>query len=151
MPWKAALCWLVALLTLPAVGAQPGDWPAWRGADGSGSVATGDYPTRWTAEDAAWKVDLPGKGASTPIVWRDRIYLTTPADGEDAVLALDRSGKQAWLTKLGPESAPRHATLASSCNASPITDGTAVFVRFRSGRLAALEPDGRVRWKVDLT
>jgi outer membrane protein assembly factor BamB len=145
----AILC-LAALLAVPAAGLQPGDWPAWRGPDASGSIAAGDYPTRWSADEAAWKVELPGKGVSTPIVWRDRIFLTTPADGQDAVLALDRNGKQAWLAQLGPESPPKHRSLASSCNASPVTDGTGLFARFRSGRLAALELDGRVRWQVNL-
>src|SRR5687767_7542564 len=102
---------MAAMLAVPAAGVQPGDWPAWRGPAASGSTTGGEYPTRWSPEDAAWKVALPGKGVSTPIVWRDRIYLTTPADGQDAVLALDRSGKQAWLTKLGPESPPRHRSL----------------------------------------
>lgn len=147
---KYALFCLAALLAIPAAGVQPGDWPAWRGPAASGSTAAGEYPTRWTAEDAAWKVALPGKGVSTPIVSGDRIYLTTPADGQDAILALDRNGKQAWLAKLGPESRPRHQSLASSCNASPVTDGKGVFARFRSGRLAALELDGRTRWQVSL-
>src|SRR5439155_18908117 len=138
MPLKPLILCLAVLLTAPA-GLQPGDWPAWRGPTASGSTAAGEYPTRWSPEDAAWKVDLPGKGVSTPVVWRDRIYLTTPAEGQDAVLALDRNGKQAWLARLGPESPPRHQSLASSCNASPVTDGTGLFVRFRSGRLAALE------------
>lgn len=142
------LC-LAALLALPA-GASAADWPSWRGAASVGSVATGSYPTRWTAKDAAWKVALPGKGTSTPIVWRDRIYLTTPADGQDAVLALDRSGKQLWLRKLGPESPPRHQSLASSCNASPVTDGKSIFARFRSGRLAALDLSGNVRWQINM-
>src|SRR5262245_2821559 len=150
MHLKAALLCLVSLLAAQAAGPQPADWPAWRGPAASGSTPTGEYPTRWTAEEAAWKVDLPGKGVSTPVVWRDRIYLTTPADGQDAVLALGRDGKQVWLTRLGPESAPRHQSLASSCNASPVTDGTGVFCRFRSGRLAALELDGRARWQVNL-
>lgn len=147
---KPYLLVLPLLLVLPAAGGQPMDWPAWRGPTASGSIDAGEYPTRWSAADAAWKFPLPGKGVSTPIVWRDRIYLTTPSEGEDAVLALDRSGKQAWLTRLGPESAPRHRTLASSCNASPVTDGSAIFVRFRSGRVAALELDGRVRWQINL-
>ena len=94
---------------------------------------------------------LPGKGGSTPIVWQNRIYLTTPADGQDAVLALDFSSKQAWLTKLGPESSPKNKTLGSSCNSSPITDGKGLFVYFRSGHFAALEFDGSVRWKINLT
>lgn len=135
----------------PASAPRVGDWPSWRGPAFNGSTAEGQYPTRWSVDDAAWKVDLPGKGVSTPVAWGDRIYLTTPADGQDALLALDRNGKQAWLTKLGNESLPRHQSLASSCNASPVTDGTGVFARFRSGRLVALEPDGKLRWQVDLT
>ena len=73
-----------------------------------------------------------------------------PSDGEDAVLALDASGRQLWLTRLGPESPAKHRTLGSSCNASPVTDGKAVFVYFRSGHLAAVELDGAVRWKLNL-
>ena len=53
------------------------DWHAWRGPNQSGSVDTGNYPTKWTAEDAEWKVKLPGKGGSTPIVVDDKIVLTT--------------------------------------------------------------------------
>jgi outer membrane protein assembly factor BamB len=147
---KTTLLFLAVLLAAPAAGPPPGDWPAWRGPTGSGSTTAGEYPTRWSPDDAAWKVALPGKGVSTPVVWKDRIYLTTPDDGQDAVLALDRDGKQAWLVRLGAESAPRHRSLASSCNASPVTDGKGVFTRFRSGRLAALELDGRVRWQVNL-
>jgi outer membrane protein assembly factor BamB len=147
---KPVLLCLTALMAIPTPDPQPGDWPAWRGAAATGSASTGAYPIKWSVEDVAWKVALSGKGTSTPIVWRDRIYLTTPADGQDAVLALDRNGKEAWLTKLGQESPPRHRTLASSCNASPVTDGKAVFVRFRSGRLAALELDGKVRWQINL-
>jgi len=147
---KYVILSLVALLAVPAAGLQSSDWPAWRGPSSSGSTTTGEYPTRWTPADASWKAALPGKGVSTPIVAGDRIYLTTPADGQDAVLALDRSGKQAWLSKLGPESPPRHRTLASSCNASPVTDGKGVYARFRSGRVVALELDGKVRWQVEL-
>jgi outer membrane protein assembly factor BamB len=141
----------VALLLLaPLPPLRAADWPAWRGPSATGSIPSGSIPTRWTADSAAWKIALPGKGVSTPVVWRDRIYLTTPAGGQDGVLALDAAGKQLWLTKLGAESRPRHKTLASSCNASPVTDGTGLFVRFRSGRLAALELDGRIRWQINL-
>jgi outer membrane protein assembly factor BamB len=85
------------------------------------------------------------------VVWKDQIILTTPADGQDAVLAVDFSGKQRWLTAIGPQSTPKHKKLASSCNASPVTDGSAIFVYFRSGHFAALELDGTVRWKQNLS
>jgi outer membrane protein assembly factor BamB len=147
---KLSIVCLTALFAAPVAVARAADWPAWRGPSANGSILKGQFPTKWTPEEAAWKVELPGTGVSTPIVWQDRIYLTTPAEGQDALLALDRSGKQLWLAKLGPESPARHRTLASSCNASPVTDGKALFARFRSGRLAAVEMDGKVRWQINL-
>lgn len=148
---KLQLLILTALLLAPLGNLNAEDWPAWRGPDFTGAAETGAPPTRWTPQQAAWSVELPGKGTSTPIVWKDRIYLTTPAEGQDAVMALDAAtGKQVWMKTLGAESKPRHRTLASSCNASPATDGKGLFVRFRSGLLAALELSGDVRWKVNI-
>src|SRR6185436_13842369 len=142
------------LLAAFAMGVPTGlaraDWPGWRGSASNGSTLTGNYPTRWGEDGITWKMALPGKGGSTPIVWQNRIYLTTPSEGQDAVLAMDFSSKQAWLTKLGPESPPKHRTLGSSCNSSPVTDGNGVFVYFRSGNFAALEFDGTIRWKLNL-
>jgi len=127
-----------------------GEWPDWRGPDGTGSIGTGKYPVKWDATSVLWKVALPGKGGSTPIVHRERIYVTGPAEGQDAVMAFDFAGRQAWQTKLGAESKPKHQTLGSSANASPVTDGQGLFVYFRSGIFAALEFDGTVRWKINL-
>ena len=141
---------ILAIGVLLAAVPSLGDWPAWRGPESVGSVAKGSFPTKWTAETAVWKLELPGKGTSTPIVWKDRIFVTAPTDGQDSVLAIDTSGKVIWTAKLGPESPPRHRSLASSCNASPVTDGKAVFARFRSGRLAAVEMDGKPRWQINL-
>lgn len=150
---RIMLLMLIALLLAPAT-LKAEDWPAWRGPEATGSTPTGKTPTKWSAETADWKIELPGKGTSTPIVCQGRIYLTTPVttptESQDAVMALDASGKQVWMKTLGPASKPKHKTLASSCNASPVTDGKAIFVRFRSGRLAALELDGSVRWQINL-
>lgn len=154
-PWLPVL--LCSALTLTTAGAAlagdagPAHWPNWRGPSATGSTSVGDYPVRWTLDSVTWKLSLPGKGSSSPVVWQDRIFLTTPADGEDAVMALDLTGKVLWQTKLGPESRPKHRTLGSSCNGSPVTDGRGVFVYFRSGHFAALEPDGKVRWQHNLT
>jgi len=142
---------LATLCTALGASVSPGDWPTWRGPEFKGSVSTGQYPVRWTPEQAQWKVALPGKGSSSPIIWKERIYLTTPAEGQDAVMALDLSGKLLWQTKLGPESPPKHKQLGSSSNASPVTDGTGIYVYFRSGHFAALEFDGSVRWKINIT
>lgn len=141
---------VLAIVPLSAHAATPEAWPNWRGPNGSGSSGTGNYPTKWDASRVAWKVALPGKGTSTPIVHDGRVYVTTPDNGEDAVMAFDLTGKELWRTKLGRAEAPKHRTLASSGNASPVTDGKGLFVYFKSGHFAALELDGKVRWKTNI-
>ncbi|MHA2275644.1 MAG: hypothetical protein ACXAC2_07750 [Candidatus Kariarchaeaceae archaeon] len=69
-------------------------WPQWRGPNGNGVAAEENYPVTFSGtDDLLWKVQLPGKGSSTPIVWKDRILLTSAigkgADGEDGVLCFD--------------------------------------------------------------
>lgn len=138
---------LALVLFLPTLASRAADWSSWRGPGSAGAILTGNPPTSFTT---AWCLALPGKGTSTPIVVQDKIYLTTPDGGEDAVMALDLNGKQLWERKLGAASKPKHKTLASSCNASPVSDGKGIFVRFRSGTFAALELDGGVRWKINV-
>jgi outer membrane protein assembly factor BamB len=125
------------------------NWPRWRGPHDNGSVEGGNYPTKWTSENALWKAPLPGKGCSTPLVWNERIYLTAPLDGIDAVVAFDWAGKQLWQTRFGRQRAGKHNN-GSGSNASPATDGQGAFVYFKSGTLAALEFDGKVRWQTNL-
>ena len=140
----------VGILLLALANLQAEDWPSWRGPSHNGSRSGKNYPTRWTAESVAWKVDLPGKGASCPIVWKDRIFLTSPDNGVDSVLAFDLDGNRIWNAKLGEETPPKHRKLGTSSNASPVTDGTGVFVYFKSGNFAALEMNGKVRWQRNL-
>jgi outer membrane protein assembly factor BamB len=151
-PRPAARVWaslVVAGLACSAWAA--GDWPAWRGPSGNGSASSGQFPTKWTVESVAWKAELPGKGSSTPVVADGKIFLTCPAEGQDAVLAYDLAGKLLWQAMLGAENPPKHRTLGSSCNASPVTDGKTVFAYFKSGHFAALDFAGKVLWKHNLT
>ena len=53
------------------------NWPAWRGAEGSGVCEERRIPLKWSAtENVRWKVALPDRGNSTPIVWEDRVFIT---------------------------------------------------------------------------
>jgi len=126
------------------------DWPNWRGPSHTGSLSGGDYPTEWSVDSVAWKFPLPGKGAASPAVWKDRIFVTSPENGIDTVFALDRNGKQVWKTAFGKETPGKHKKLGTSSNASPVTDGKAIYVYFKSGTIAALEMDGSVRWQRNL-
>jgi outer membrane protein assembly factor BamB len=134
-------------------------------------------PVSWSETDnVRWKTPIPGKGLSSPVVWGDRIFLTTAVphgearkfEGEHAhgahdnmaptreqklaVLAVDRrDGKILWqrtVRTVRPHEST-HVT-GSWASASPVTDGERVFAFFGSGGLYALDFDGNVAWKADL-
>jgi outer membrane protein assembly factor BamB len=128
---------------------QAEEWPRWRGPRDNGSIEDGSYPVQWDARNTLWKTPLPGKGCSTPIVWNKRIYLTAPLNGKDALLAFDMAGKLLWQTPFGPENPGKHRN-GSGSNASPTTDGKGLFVYYKSGTMAAVEFDGKVRWQTNL-
>lgn len=134
------------------VATHPGslaNWPSWRGPNDSGSTTSGTYPVTLDENNILWKTKLPGKGCSTPIIWDQHIYLTAPVGGNDALLALDWSGKTLWQTTFGPENKGKHRN-GSGSNPSAVTDGKGLFVYFKSGNFAAVEFDGRIRWKSNL-
>lgn len=138
------------LLTASSVsGADIDSWPRWRGPSDQGSNERGVYPVKWDAEHVLWKAALPGKGCSTPILWKQRLFLTAPREGQDTVLGFGWSGKSLWQTSVGPERAGRHRN-GSGSNPSPATDGQNLFVYFKSGQLAALDLEGRLLWKTNL-
>ena len=126
-----------------------GNWPRWRGPQDSGSITLGNYPVKWEVDSVLWKSKLPGKGCSTPIVWNQRIYVTAPINGIDSLIAYDWSGKRLWHAEFGKEDAGKHRN-GSGCNPSPTTDGKSVFVNFKSGTLAAVNPDGTILWQTNL-
>ena len=119
-----------------------------------GLLNKGNYPVIFSATDnLLWKAELPGKGGSTPIVFKDRIILTSGVgegtEGEDGVLCFDRTGKLLWQVKLGRQIPGRNARGSGSCP-SAITDGERIFVFFKSSTVAALDFSGKVLWKTNL-
>ena len=144
---------VACLLLCLAVGtvASAGNWPNWRGPGFDGIVREGkDYPTHWSnSENVLWKIDLPGKGASTPVVWDNRIILTCAIDGKNGVLCLDLEGRPVWQQTIGSEKAGKHMK-ATGCNPSATTDGKHVYVYFKSGDLACLDFAGKVVWQHNL-
>jgi outer membrane protein assembly factor BamB len=144
-----------------------GDWPYWRGPDADG-MARGDAPLRWSdTEHIAWKVAIPGRGHSSPVVWGDRIFLTSAVPSGTAgrgsggaliehrflVLCYDRqTGKQLWerVARVATPHEPHHSQYGSFASNSPVTDGRHVFAFFGSRGLYAYTLAGELAWRKDL-
>jgi outer membrane protein assembly factor BamB len=153
-------------------------WPGFRGANRDGVSDGVEPPVDFdleSGEGVAWRVDLPGLGNSSPVVWGDRIYITTAvAEGGSTplrtgltgagdeieentehrwlVLAYDKSnGKQLWETEVG-RGVPltkRHFK-STQANSTPATDGEHVVVVFPTAGLACLGTDGKLHWSHEL-
>src|SRR4026207_2244586 len=76
---------IAATLLLPpssSILAAEDNWPQWRGPSGRGVSGAPDYPAQWGPQtNVAWKTPVPGRGHSSPVVWGDRIFLTTSIEG----------------------------------------------------------------------
>lgn len=126
-------------------------WPNWRGPHSNG-VADGEkFPTKWSAkENVKWKIKLPGKGASTPVVVGDRLFLTCGAEGKNLVTCLSlQSGETLWKTEVGAETIGKHVK-ATGANPSIATDGEHLYAYFKSTDLACLDLNGKVVWQTNL-
>ena len=145
---------VVLALVAPLVwmqGVRGDNWPNWRGPACDGTATGSGYVAEWGPDQhVLWKVPLPGLGASTPVVWGDHVVVTCTIDGKDAVICLDRAGKERWRTILGDARAGKHKK-ATGANPSPVTDGERVWVYFKSGELACLDlATGTERWRTNL-
>src|SRR5688500_8594019 len=106
---------ITILLLLPCRGAAQ-EWPRFRGPTGSG-VSAMVLPTRWTAKDYLWEVKLPGPGHSSPVLWGDRLFVTSEAEGKLRALCLDAaSGRTHWDVAFdaGPKRGHKDNNLASA-------------------------------------
>ena len=130
-------------------------WPRWRGPSGQGLVTGTGYVDTWSAtQNVLWKAPVSGDGNSSPIVWGDRIFVTTAYDGGRrlSLLAFRRSdGSQLWETF-----APQGRTGSNAhyknghASATPATDGERVYVSFGTRGLMAVDFSGKVVWQRDL-
>lgn len=152
----AKLCsslFVLALLASPGIAAAE-NWPQWRGPENNGIAAEGTYPQNVSpAEDSgenlAWKIDLPGRGCSTPIVWGEQIFVTCGIDGQDGVVCYNFEGNELWRQQFGPERPGKHRN-GSGSNPSPVTDGKHLVVYYKSGTVACLDLNGNIVWQENL-
>ena len=151
------------------------NWPGWRGPSGDGISAGKGIPTKWSSkENIAWRIAVRGEGHSSPIVWGDKVFLTSSLTEKNKriLLCIDRlSGQTVWqrdVVQSPPETVHR---LNSRASGTPATDGKQVYVTFMraegdeviapnvgSERLitpgkiivAAYDLDGNEKWKTNV-
>jgi len=137
---------------VPVDGEAASYWTRWRGPSGQGVVTGRGYPDRWSdTENVQWKTVVPGDGNSSPIVWRDRIFLTTAYDGGQSlsVLAFSRvDGRQVWETFV-PGRPGRVHQKNGFASATVATDGQRVYASFGT-TILGLSLDGEILWQRDL-
>jgi len=129
------LGWTIAGVIFAAT-AHAENWPGWRGPRGDGTSLETSLPTQWnatTGEGIAWKVPVPGRGHSSPIVWNDQIFIASCLEetNERVLLCFDRrDGRILWQrTVLESPLETKHG-LNSFASGTPATDGEAVYVSF---------------------
>ena len=131
-------------------------WPRWRGPSGQGVVTGTGYVDTWSAtQNVLWKTAVPGRGNSSPIVWGDRIFLTTAYEGGRRVslLAYQPLRRAAALGDRGAGGPHRLGAHYKNGHASatPATDGQRVYVSFGASRsLCRSISTARIVWQRDL-
>ena len=135
---------------LEAEGEAAKYWPRWRGPSGQGVVRSGSFPDTWSeSESIKWKVPVPGRGNSSPIVWRDRIFFTTAYDdgARLSLLCFRRAdGKLLWELPAPMEGVERVHPKNGHASATPVTDGERVYASFGPHGLIAASFDGKLLW-----
>ena len=149
------------------------NWPGWRGPSGDGTSPEKGIPLKWSStENIAWKAAIPGKGHSSPVVWGDRVFLTSclPEKEQRILLCLDRhTGKIIWTKVVLNSPLETIHPLNSRASGTPATDGQHVFVAFMMaddrkilapnvgtprmitpGKIisAAYDMEGKQKWKI---
>jgi outer membrane protein assembly factor BamB len=137
---------------LPAEGEAARYWPRWRGPSGQGLVEGSGYPDEWSdTKNVLFRVEVPGRGNASPIVFRDRIFLTTARDSgrKLSLLSYRRTdGELLWETAIAsPDGSVEHVHEKNGhASATPLTDGERVFASFGSQGIAAFDFDGKILW-----
>lgn len=143
-------------LLLAIVGPASADnWPRFRGPNGQGISDSKTIPTKWSPQEYKWKIELPGGGHSSPVVWDDRVFVTCANDKtlKGTLLCLNASkGRELWRKEHDLAKLPMNA-LNNYAAATPALDAEQVYLIWPGPEqvtLAALAHDGREVWATKL-
>ena len=142
---KLVLLFLLSCLVDSSFAAN---WPAWRGENGLGITTEQNLPTQWSAtENVRWKIELPERGNSTPIIWGNKVFITQAVGNRRTLICFDRAnGKQLWQEGPTYEEKERTHPTNPYCAASPVTDGERVIAWFGSAGVYCYDFAGKELW-----
>lgn len=146
------LFFTIALFTFCRSGLAE-NWPQWRGPHFDGSSNEKGLPSTWSKETAQWSIDLPGPSAATPIIWGDRVFISTPdtASGTLHALCFDRkTGRKLWDNKVGEGRIYRDEK-SNFASPSPVADANRVFFFYGNGTLVSFDHAGKELWSRSIT
>ena len=156
-------CFVLSFALASAVAAPilAADWPQWRGPAGNSVSDETRLPLAWNDRaGVAWKAELPGWGASTPILSAGAMFVTSQDDDKLLLLRVDpKNGRIVWRQQVGTGTTPRNVPgrgeqkfhdLHNLATPSPATDGNTVVCHFGDGLLAAYDFDGKQLWSRNL-
>lgn len=143
------------LITTAAGTAAAQTWPRFRGPNGEGVSEATTIPTRWTAADYNWRVDLPGVGHSSPVVWGDQVFVTCGEDDGTQIIRCLRTsdGELIWERQFDSITYDKNEFNAYA-SATPAVDETQVYMVWATPAeyvvVALGRGDGREAWRRDL-
>lgn len=145
---KRLICMFAAFVVPAALHGE--NWPGFRGPTGQGTSSEKGLPTEWSrTSNVAWRTEIPGEGWSSPVIYGDRVFVTTSVDAGVScrVLCLNRvTGKVLWNKEVIQQTPKRKEKRNSYATPTPVTDGKQVYVAFGDGTVAALSMKGDVVW-----
>lgn len=142
-------CLILALTLAVSSSIQADNWAQWRGPNFNGSTSETGLPAAWSkSENVVWKTSLPGESAATPIVWENKVFLSSTDKEAENLLAMciDRiSGKVLWSHKINK--GLRQDSRSDYSSPSPATDGNVVVFFYGNGDLVTFDLEGKELWR----
>lgn len=139
------------LFFLIAAASTAENWPGWRGPKRDGTSSETGLPVKWSqTENIVWRLPLPGPAAATPVIWENRIFVSSTEKEQLVLLCLSTEGKILWKKTIGTGNRNARVDEGNFAAPSPSTDGTHVWVFFSSGDLACYDFNGNEVWKINL-
>ena len=127
------------------------NWHQWRGPNNDGISHETDVPIQWSqTENVKWRLPLPGEAASTPVVWEDKIFLTSAEGNALVLMCISTEGEELWKQTVGHGNRSVRGGEGNSAAPSPVTDGEHVWAFLGTGDLVCYDFDGNQVWHTNL-